>query len=163
MGTSDVNRVLLTTAGAEKLRDELQRLKAEERPRIIEALEEARSHGDLSENAEYDAARDKQGFIEGRIAELESQLARAEIIDLSTIDGGGRIVFGCIVELHDETSDQAVTYQIVGDLEADIEQGQVSLGSPIARALIGKEGGDEVEVATPGGLRRYRVLNVRYG
>ncbi|MDH3689109.1 MAG: transcription elongation factor GreA [Gammaproteobacteria bacterium] len=157
-----MTRVLLTTAGAEKLRAELQRLKSKERPQIIEALAQARSHGDLSENAEYDAARDKQSFIEGRIAELESQLARAEVIDLSTINGDGRIVFGCTVELHDETSDQVVSYQIVGDLEADIDQGQVSLGSPLARALIGKEEGDEVEVETPGGTRRYEVLSVSY-
>lgn len=157
-----MSRVLLTAAGADRLRQELQRLKAEERPQIREALAEARSHGDLSENAEYDAARDRQSFVEGRIAELEAKLARAEVIDLSTIDGAGRIVFGSFAQLHDQTGNQEVTYQIVGDLEADVEQGQVSLGSPIGRALIGKEVGDEIEVETPGGVRRYEVLDVRY-
>lgn len=157
-----MSRVLLTAAGADRLRQELQRLKAEERPQIREALAEARSHGDLSENAEYDAARDRQSFVEGRIAELEAQLARAEVIDLSAIDGTGRIVFGSFAQLHDQTGNQEVTYQIVGDLEADVDQGQVSLGSPIGRALIGKEVGDEIEVETPGGVRRYEVLDVRY-
>ena len=157
-----MSRVLLTAAGADRLRQELQRLKAEERPQIREALAEARSHGDLSENAEYDAARDRQSFVEGRIAEFEAQLARAEVIDLSAIDGTGRIVFGSFAQLHDQTGNQEVTYQIVGDLEADVDQGQVSLGSPIGRALIGKEVGDEIEVETPGGVRRYEVLDVRY-
>jgi len=157
-----VTRVLLTTAGAERLRAELKRLKSEDRPKVIEAIAEARSHGDLSENAEYAAARDQQGFIEGRIAELESQLSHAEIIDPGGLNANGRIVFGATVALFDEEGDQEVTYQIVGDLEADIEHGQISLGSPIARALIGKEEGEEVEVTTPGGVRRYEVLRVRY-
>jgi len=157
-----VTRVLLTAAGAEKLRVELRRLKTVERPRIIEAIAEARSHGDLSENAEYDAARHQQGFIEGRIVELESQLGRAEVIEPAVIKAGGRVVFGSTVALYDVESDSEVTYQIVGDLEADIEFGQISLGSPIAQALIGKVEGDEVEVTTPGGLRRYEVLSVRY-
>jgi len=157
-----VSRVLLTTAGAERLRAELKRLKSEDRPKVIEAIAEARSHGDLSENAEYAAARDQQGFIEGRIAELESQLSHAEIIDPGGLNANGRIVFGATVALFDEEGDQEVTYQIVGDLEADIEHGQISLGSPIARALIGKEEGEEVEVTTPGGVRRYEVLRVRY-
>ncbi|MDH3380182.1 MAG: transcription elongation factor GreA [Gammaproteobacteria bacterium] len=157
-----MTRVLLTTAGAERLRAELKRLKSEDRPKVIEAIAEARSHGDLSENAEYAAARDQQGFIEGRIAELESQLSHAEIIDPGGLNANGRIVFGATVALFDEEGDQEVTYQIVGDLEADIEHGQISLGSPIARALIGKEEGEEVEVTTPGGVRRYEVLRVRY-
>ena len=157
-----MSRVLLTTAGAERLRAELKRLKSEDRPKVIEAIAEARSHGDLSENAEYAAARDQQGFIEGRIAELESQLSHAEIIDPGGLNANGRIVFGATVALFDEEGDQEVTYQIVGDLEADIERGQISLGSPIARALIGKEEGEEVEVTTPGGVRRYEVLRVRY-
>ncbi len=157
-----MSRVLLTVAGAERLRKELKRLKSEDRPRAIEALAEARSHGDLSENAEYDAARDHQGFIEGRIAELEGNLARAEIIEPRKVDGRGRIVFGATVELHDAEADKRVSYQIVGDLEADLERGQISLGSPMARALIGKEVGDEIEVNTPGGTRFYEVLAVRY-
>ncbi len=157
-----MSRVLLTVAGAERLRKELKRLKSEDRPRAIEALAEARSHGDLSENAEYDAARDHQGFIEGRIAELEGNLARAEIIEPREVDGRGRIVFGAIVELYDAEAEKQVSYQIVGDLEADLERGQISLGSPMARALIGKEVGDEIEVNTPGGTRFYEVLDVRY-
>jgi len=157
-----VSRVLLTTAGAERLRAELKRLKSEDRPKVIEAIAEARSHGDLSENAEYAAARDQQGFIEGRIAELESQLSHAEIIDPGGLNANGRIVFGSTVALFDEEGDREVTYQIVGDLEANINDGQISLGSPIARALIGKEEGEEVEVTTPGGVRRYEVLKVHY-
>ena len=157
-----MSRVLLTTAGAERLRAELKRLKSEDRPKVIEAIAEARSHGDLSENAEYAAARDQQGFIEGRIAELESQLSHAEIIDPGGLNANGRIVFGSTVALFDEEGDREVTYQIVGDLEANINDGQISLGSPIARALIGKEEGEEVEVTTPGGVRRYEVLKVHY-
>ncbi len=157
-----MDRVLLTIKGAEKLRAELKRLKSVDRPKIVAAIEEARSHGDLSENAEYAAARDQQSFIEGRIAELESQLSVAEVIDPSTLNADGRIIFGSTVGLYDEEGDSEVSYQIVGDLEADIKQGQISLGSPIARALIGKYEGDEVEVNTPGGLRRYEVLNVSY-
>ncbi len=157
-----MDRVLLTIKGAEKLRAELKRLKSTDRPKVIAAIEEARSHGDLSENAEYDAARDQQGFIEGRIAELESQLSLAEVIDPATLNGDGKIIFGSTVKLFDEEQDSEVCYQIVGDLEADIAQGQISLGSPIARALIGKFEGDEVEVETPGGLRHYEVLSVSY-
>ena len=157
-----MNRVLLTVAGAEKLRTELKRLKSVERPKVIEAIAEARGHGDLSENAEYDAAREQQGFIEGRIAELENQLAFAEVIDPKKLNIDNRVVFGAWVALYDEESDREMTYQIVGDLEADIELGQISLSSPIARALINKETGDEVEVQTPGGLRRYEILNVSY-
>lgn len=157
-----MSRVLLTTTGAERLRAELKRLKSEDRPKVIEAIAEARSHGDLSENAEYEAARNQQGFIEGRIAELESKLSKAEVIDPGSLNANGRIVFGSTVALFDEEGDQEVTYQIVGDLEANIKDGQISLGSPIARALIGKEEGEEVEVTTPGGVRRYEVLRVRY-
>ncbi|MDH3694224.1 MAG: transcription elongation factor GreA [Gammaproteobacteria bacterium] len=157
-----MDRVLLTIKGAEKLRAELKRLKSTDRPQVIAAIEEARSHGDLSENAEYDAARNQQGFIEGRIAELESQLSVAEIIDPALLNGDGKIIFGSTVKLFDEEQDSEVSYQIVGDLEADIAQGQISLGSPIARALIGKFEGDEVEVNTPGGLRSYEVLSVSY-
>ncbi len=157
-----MTRVLLTVAGAERLRLELQKLKSVDRPQAIEALAEARSHGDLSENAEYDAARDHQGFIEGRIAELEAQLARAEIIEPEKLDAQGKVVFGATVDLYDSDADTNVTYRIVGDLEADLERGEISLGSPIARALIGKTQGDEVEVQTPGGVRVYEVLAVRY-
>lgn len=157
-----MNRVLLTVNGAARLRDELQRLRSVERPKAIAALEVARSHGDLSENAEYDAAREHQGFIEGRIAALESQLARAQVVNPASLNTGGRIAFGCTVTLFDANEDSEVTYQIVGDLEADLARGQISLGSPIARALIGKEEGDEVEVDTPGGVRRYEVLGVAY-
>lgn len=157
-----MTRVLLTRHGAETLRAELARLKREERPRIIEAIAEARSHGDLSENAEYDAARHQQGFIEGRIAELESKLGGAEIIDPAKLNASGRVVFGSRVELYEEESGNEMTYQIVGDLEADLGKGQVSVSSPIARALIGKQMGDEVEVQAPGGLRHFEILGVSY-
>ena len=157
-----MKRVLLTVSGAAKLRIELKRLKSVDRPKVIEAIAEARAHGDLSENAEYDAAREQQGFIEGRIAELESQLSVAEVIDPKKLNARDRVVFGAIVEIYEEDSDQKMKYQIVGDLEADINQGQISLGSPIARALINKEVGDEVEVQTPGGLRHYEILSVSY-
>ena len=156
-----MTRVLLTTGGAEKLQQELLRLKQIERPRIIQAIAEARSHGDLSENAEYDAAKDQQGFIEGRITELEIQLAHAEIIDPAKLSLDGKVVFGAHVDLYDIAVDLKVTYQIVGELEANIDQGQISLSSPIGRALIGKEEGDEVEVSTPGGIRGYEILRVR--
>ncbi len=155
-----MTRILLTATGADKLQAELKRLKSVERPRIIDAIAEARSHGDLSENAEYEAARNQQGFIEGRIAELETNLARAEIIDPSRLDFGERVVFGVNVELYDVDEDVSVTYQIVGDLEADLEKAQISFSSPIGRALIGKHVGDEVEVNTPGGLRVYEILRV---
>lgn len=157
-----MTRLLITAAGAEKLRKELRQLKAVERPKVIEAIADARSHGDLSENAEFDAAREQQGFIEGRISTLEFQLAEAQIIEPGSLNGEGRIVFGSTVELYEVDTEMEVQYQIVGDLEADIDQGQVSLGSPIARALISKEEGDEVEVETPGGIRRYEILKVTY-
>jgi len=157
-----MSRSLITAAGAEKLRKELRQLKSVERPKIIEAIAEARSHGDLSENAEYDAAREQQGFVEGRIAALESQLALAQIIEPGSLNGDGRVVFGSTVELYEIDEEKEVQYQIVGDLEADIDLGQVSLGSPIARALISKQEGDEVEVKTPGGIRRYEILKVTY-
>ena len=152
----------LTVAGAEKLRAELTRLKAVDRPAVIQAIAEARAQGDLSENAEYDAAKEKQGFIEGRIADLESKLSNAQLIDPKTLDAEGRIVFGATVELEDLESSETVTYQIVGDDEADIKLGQISVSSPIARALIGKYAGDTVDVQAPGGVRQYEVLDVLY-
>lgn len=155
-----MNRILLTASGAEKLQQELKRLKSIERPRVIEAIAEARSHGDLSENAEYDAAKNQQSFIEGRIAELEQQLAHAEIIDPRALDVKGKVIFGCYVALYDVAGEIEVEYQIVGELEADLESGQISVTSPIGRALIGKEVGEEVDVHTPGGLRSYEVLQV---
>ena len=148
--------------GAQRLKDELQRLKSVERPAVINAIAEARAQGDLSENAEYDAAKEKQGFIEGRIAEVEAKLAVAQVIDPATLDPDGRIVFGATVDLEDLTSGEKVTYQIVGDDEADIKDGKISVSSPIARALIGKYAGDSAEVRAPGGLRGYEVLDVRY-
>jgi transcription elongation factor GreA len=157
-----MSRTPITVAGAEKLKAELARLKSKERPRIISAIAEARAHGDLSENAEYHAAREEQSFIEGRIAELESLLSEAQVIDPASLNVEGRVVFGATVKLYDETSDSEVVYQIVGEMEADLEQGQISVTSPIARALIGKEEGDTVEVQTPGGLRTYEILSVRY-
>ena len=152
----------MTVEGAERLKAELQRLKSVERPSVIQAIAEARSHGDLSENADYDAAKERQGFIEGRIASVEAKLANAQVIDPTTIDAGGRVVFGATVELADAASDERVVYQIVGDDEADIKQGKVSVSSPIARALIGKSEGDTAEVIAPGGNRSYEILGVRY-
>jgi transcription elongation factor GreA len=152
----------LTKRGAELLKQELHRLKTIERPAVINAISEARAQGDLSENAEYDAAKDKQGFIEGRILEIESKLSMAQVIDPAVLDAGGRVVFGSTVNLEDEDSGDAVTYQIVGDDEADLKLGLVSVSSPIARALIGKEAGDVAEVRAPGGIRRYEVIEVRY-
>lgn len=152
----------LTKRGAEKLKEELQRLKTKDRPAVIAAIAEARSHGDLSENAEYDAAKDRQGFIEGRIKEVEGKLAAAQIIDPSALDAGGKVVFGATVELEDEDSGDKVTYQIVGEDEADLKQGLINISSPIARALIGKEEGDTAEVLAPGGVRRYEVVAVSY-
>ena len=152
----------LTVRGAEKLKEELARLKNVERHAVIQAIAEARAQGDLSENAEYEAAKDKQGFIEGRILEIESKLAAAQIIDPSTLNAEGRVVFGSTVDLEDEDSGAKVTYQIVGDDEADLKQGLVSISSPIARALIGKVEGDIAEVQAPGGLRSYEVMAVRY-
>jgi transcription elongation factor GreA len=152
----------LTRRGAEKLKEELHRLKTVERHAVIQAIAEARAQGDLSENAEYDAAKDKQGFIEGRIQELEGKLATAQVIDPSQLDAGGRVVFGATVDLEDEDSGAKVTYQIVGDDEADLKLGLISISSPIARALIGKQEGDVAEVQAPGGVRSYEVVGVRY-
>ena len=157
-----MNKYPLTVVGAEKLRAELQHLKSVERPAVIQAIAEARAQGDLSENAEYDAAKEKQGFIEGRIADLEGKLSNAQIIDPATLDAEGRIVFGATVELEDADSGEPVTYQIVGDDEADIKHGKISVSSPIARALIGKYAGDTVDVQAPGGVRQYEVLDVEY-
>lgn len=152
----------LTVYGAELLKAELQQLKSVERPAVIEAIAEARSHGDLSENAEYEAAKERQGFVEGRIADLEGKLSNAQIINPAELDVDGRIVFGATVELMDCESEATVRYQIVGDDEADIKVGKVSVGSPIARALIGKEEGDVAEVQAPGGVREYEILRVEY-
>lgn len=152
----------VTLRGAEKLKDELHRLKTVERPSVINAIAEARAQGDLSENAEYEAAKDRQGFIEGRIAEIESKLSAAQIIDPASVDAGGRVVFGATVELEDEKTGDAVTYQIVGEDEADLKLGLINISSPIARALIGKEEGDVAEVQAPGGVKRYDIVAVRY-
>ena len=152
----------LTVKGAEKLRAELHKLKTIERPAVIQAIAEARAHGDLSENAEYDAAKEKQGFIEGRIADLEGKLANAQLIDPTALEAEGRVVFGATVELEDVDTGESVTYQVVGDDEADIKLGQISVSSPIARALIGKYAGDTVDVQAPGGVRQYEVLDVLY-
>jgi transcription elongation factor GreA len=157
-----VNRVPITLRGAESMRAELKKLKSESRPNVIKAIAEARSHGDLSENAEYHAAREQQGFIEGRIQDLEAKLSNAEIIDVTTVTAAGRVVFGATVELEDEDSGARVTYQIVGEDEADIKAHRISVGSPIARALVGKEEGDVVSVAAPGGTRSYEIIAVRY-
>ena len=152
----------LTKRGAEALKAELHRLKTVERHAVVQAIAEARAQGDLSENAEYDAAKDKQGFIEGRILEIEGKLAAAQIIDPASLDAGGRVVFGATVDLEEEASGTEVTYQITGDDEADIKLGRISVSSPIARALIGKEAGDVAEVQAPGGIKRYEILDVRY-
>ena len=152
----------LTKRGAELLKNELHQLKTVERHAVIQAISEARAQGDLSENAEYEAAKDKQGFIEGRIKELESKLAAAQVIDAATLDADGKVVFGSTVDLEDEASGAKVTYQIVGDDEADLKLGLISISSPIARALIGKEPGDVAEVQAPGGLRRWEIVDVRY-
>ncbi len=157
-----MNRRPLTKNGAQKLRDELQALKTEARPKIINAIAEARAHGDLRENAEYHAAKEQQGFIEGRIAEIEGWLGSAEIIDPATVNAGGRVVFGATVELLHLSTDAEVRYQVVGDAEADIGQGLVSISSPIARALIGREEGDVVTVAAPDGKIEYEILSVEY-
>ena len=152
----------ITKRGAEKLKEELHRLKTVERPAVINAIAEARAQGDLSENAEYEAAKDRQGFIEGRIQEIEGKLSAAQVIDPAALDAGGRVVFGATVELEDEDSGDAVKYQIVGEDEADLKLGLVNVSSPIARALIGKEEGDTAEVQAPGGVRRYEVVAVSY-
>lgn len=155
-------KVPLTVVGAEMLRQELHQLKSVERLSVIQAIAEARSHGDLSENAEYDAAKERQGFVEGRIAELEGKLSNAQIIDPTTIEAEGRIVFGATVELEDLESGDVVRYQIVGDDEANIKLGKISVSSPISRALIGKFAGDVAEVLAPAGIREYEVLDVQY-
>jgi transcription elongation factor GreA len=157
-----MNRVLLTAQGAAALQAELKNLKSVERPKVIQAIAEARSHGDLSENAEYDAAKEQQGFIEGRIKELEGNLGVAEVIDPSKLNAQGKVVFGALVKLYDEQADTEVSYQIVGDLEADIAKGQISLSSPIGRALIGKYEGDEFTFEAPSGERAYEILAVSY-
>jgi transcription elongation factor GreA len=152
----------ITKRGAEKLRDELQRLKSVERPTIITAIADARAQGDLSENADYDAAKERQGWIEGRIKQIEGMLSNAQIIDPSDLDAGGKIVFGSTVELEDEHTGEAVKYQIVGEDEADLKLGLINVSSPIARALIGKEEGDTAEVQAPGGVKRYEIVGVSY-
>ena len=157
-----MKRSPMTLRGAELLRTELKRLKSEDRPRVIRAIAEARSHGDLSENAEYHAAREQQGFIEGRIMEIESRLGAAEIIDVSSLPATGRVVFGATVGLEDQDEGVAVTYQIVGEDEADIRSGRISVTSPIARALIGKVEGDVVDVMAPGKTTSYEIVSVKY-
>jgi transcription elongation factor GreA len=152
----------ITKRGAEQLKAELHRLKTKERPEVIQAIAEARAQGDLSENAEYDAAKDRQGFIEGRIKEVEGKLAAAQIIDPSSLDAGGKVVFGATVQLEEEDSGEKVTYQIVGEDEADLKQGLINISSPIARALIGKEEGDSAEVQAPGGIKHYEIIAVSY-
>ena len=157
-----MSTIPLTKRGAEKLKEELHRLKTVDRPAVIQAIAEARAQGDLSENAEYDAAKDRQGFIEGRIQEVEGKLSAAQIIDPATVDAGGRVVFGATVELEDENTGDAVKYQIVGEDEADLKLGLINISSPIARALIGKEEGDVAEVQAPGGVKHYEVVKVSY-
>ena len=157
-----MNRSPLTTKGAQRLRDELQQLKSVDRPRIINAIAEARAHGDLRENAEYHAAKEQQGFVEGRIAEIEQRLAQADVIDTSSLRGDGRVIFGATVELFNVEASVEVTYQIVGEMEANIEDGLISISSPIARALIGKFEGDTAVVAAPAGEIEYEILTVKY-
>jgi transcription elongation factor GreA len=157
-----MSRAPITKTGSERLRAELERLKSIERPRIIAAIAEARAHGDLKENAEYHAAREQQSFIEGRIGELEAALSTAEVIDVSKLGAGSKVVFGATVDLEDEDSGEPVTYQIVGDLEADIKQRLIAVSSPIARALIGKSEGDSFEFKAPNGIKRYEITGVRY-
>src|ERR687897_217360 len=157
-----MNKIPMTVEGAERLRAELHRLKTVQRPAIIQAIAEARSHGDLSENAEYAAAKERQGFIEGRIAELEAKLANAQVIDPAQLDADGRCVFGATVDLEDMENGEVVTYQIVGEDEAEIRAGKISISSPLARALIGKSSGDVAEVQAPAGVREYEILDVKY-
>ncbi|NBQ86295.1 MAG: transcription elongation factor GreA [Betaproteobacteria bacterium] len=152
----------ITRRGAEKLKAELEQLKRVDRPAVIQAIAEARAQGDLSENAEYDAAKDRQGFIEGRIQEIEGKLSAAQVIDPSTLDAGGKVVFGATVDLEEEASGEKVRYQIVGEDEADLKLGLINVSSPIARALIGKEEGDVAEVQAPGGVKRYEIVAVEY-
>jgi transcription elongation factor GreA len=155
-------KIPITLRGAELLRTELHKLKTVDRPHIVAAIAEARSHGDISENAEYDSAKERQGFIEGRIQEVEGKLSNAQIIDPASLDADGRVVFGATVELEDQDNGNTVTYQIVGDDEADLKLGKISLNSPVARALIGKYAGDLAEVQAPGGVREYEILDVKY-
>ena len=157
-----MSKIPITKAGAEALRTELHRLKTVDRPGVITQIAEARSHGDITENAEYEAARERQGFIEGRIIELETKLANAQLIDPTLLDDDGRVVFGSTVELTDTATDESVSYQIVGEDEADIKAGKISYSSPIARALIGKFAGDVAEVRTPGGVKEFEIVDVRY-
>ncbi len=159
---SSLNKVPLTLRGAEKLREELTHLKSVMRPKIIEAIAEARAHGDLKENAEYHAAREQQSFTEGRIKEIEAKLSNAQVIDIAALNPGGKVVFGATIELEDADSGDTVTYQIVGDDEADIKAGLISISSPIARALIGKREGDVAVVNAPGGTREYEICSVQY-
>ncbi len=156
------DRVVLTREGAERLRHELDRLKRIERPRIIQAIAEARAHGDLSENAEYHAAREEQGMVEARIRQLEASLSAAEVIDPLSLNAGSKVVFGAHVTLYDVDTEVESSYQIVGELEADMSRGQISIGSPIARALLGKREGDEVSVHVPAGLKTYEIVEVAY-
>ena len=157
-----MSRAPITKVGSERLRAELEKLKSTDRPRIIAAIAEARPHGDLKENAEYHAARELQGFIEGRIAQLEALLSTAEVIDIARLNPGKKVVFGATVDLEDEDSGTAVTYQIVGDLEADIKQRLMAVSSPIARALIGTSAGDSFEFTAPNGVKHYEIIDVRY-
>lgn len=157
-----MNQIPLTASGAERLREELKELKSVKRPAIIEAIATARDHGDLKENAEYHAAREEQGFVEGRIAELEAALSNAQVIDITRINPQGRVVFGCTVELLDMATDKEVVYQVVGDIEADISQNRIAISSPIARALIGKEEGEDVLVEAPGGTMEYAITAIRF-
>ena len=157
-----MNRVPLTKRGETLLRDELSDLKSKQRPAVIQAIAEAREHGDLKENAEYHAAREQQGFIEGRIKEIEAKLSNAQVIDVTTLDAQGKVVFGSTVKLVDVETDAEITYQIVGDDEADLKSGRISFGSPVAKALIGKSEGDEVAVNVPGGMKEYEILAVSY-
>jgi transcription elongation factor GreA len=157
-----MSKVPLTVAGAEKLREELHRLKTVERPSVIAAIAEARSHGDLSENAEYDAAKERQGFVEGRIQEVEGKLSNAQIIDPKLLDADGRCVFAATVDIEDQDTGDAVTYQIVGEDEANIKNGKLSIASPMARALIGKYVGDIAQVQAPGGIREFEIIDIRY-
>ncbi|MCH8302766.1 MAG: transcription elongation factor GreA [Proteobacteria bacterium] len=157
-----MTKVPMTVRGAEMLREELKKLKSDDRPKVIQAIAEARAHGDLKENAEYHAAKDQQGFIEGRIKEIEGKLSNTQIIDVTAIDAKGRIVFGATVDLLDVQSDQQSTYRIVGEDEADINQGLISFSSPIARAMMGKNEGDEVSFSAPGGEKQFEVIKVRY-
>jgi transcription elongation factor GreA len=152
----------ITTKGAQRLRTELEELKSVKRPAVIQAIAEARAHGDLKENAEYHAAREQQGFIEGRIKQLEAELSNAQLIDVSTLDAGDKVVFGATVVLADTENDEEKTYQVVGDLEADIKQGMIAISSPVARALIGKHEGDTVTIDAPAGQREYEIVSVRY-